>query len=506
MESSASLPPIDPVFSGLEPAIVWRHFAALCALPRPSKAEHAVVRHLLRWAERRKLTARSDSARNLIIEKPASPGYEHAPKVILQAHLDMVCQKEEGFPHDFARDPIRPEIENGWLLARHTTLGADNGIGVALALAALEDAALTHGALTALFTADEEAGMSGARALASDTLSADILLNLDTEEWGAFYLGCAGGAEIHADFPLPALPCPEETCAVEISLRGLTGGHSGIDIHRPRAHAIRVLLECLLELAQDIAPFALLSFSGGSVSNALPRAAAAKIALSETRRAALTTRLSEQEKKLRERFPEDSKLRLSCAPQPGTEHFRAASLPASVWRPLADTLLRLPFGVLAASADFPGVVETSCNFAPCQIMPAPENGTHIMRCRAAFLPRSLHDERRDALVKSIREQIVQAGGAAIVKDAYPGWRPDPNSRLLALCERVYQDVFSAPPRREVIHAGLECGLFARAFPSLALLSFGPDIMGAHAPGERVRVASVEMCWRFLRALLARLAA
>ena len=271
-------PPLPPAFAGLAPAAIWRHFATLCAFPRPSKAEGPLREHLRAWAEARGLATTVDGAGNLIIKKPASPGRKHAPGVVLQAHLDMVCQKNAGTAHDFSRDSITPRLADGWLVADDTTLGADNGIGVALILAALEDATLVHGPLEALLTVDEEAGMGGAHGLAADVLQGRLMLNLDTEDWGEFYLGCAGGLDVNVSRSGAGEPVPGGFEAWQIGLAGLRGGHSGVDIHEERGNAIKLLVRVLRALEATL-PLRLAGLVGGTARNALPREARATLCL-----------------------------------------------------------------------------------------------------------------------------------------------------------------------------------------------------------------------------------
>lgn len=484
----------DPIFDGLEPQPVWRHFAHLCAIPRPSKHEAALRRELMAWAKARGIPAREDSAGNLILNKPASPGREAAPGIVLQGHLDMVCQKHSAHAHDFFTDPIRPERENGWLLARHTTLGADNGIGVALALAALEDEALAHGPLEVLLTVDEEAGMSGARGLAAGTLAGRYLLNLDTEEWGQFYLGCAGGVDVLARLPSPASPAPAGWVGLEVRLDGLTGGHSGVDIHTNRANAIRLLLAVLLELGLPYR-FGIAELRGGSVRNALPRFARAHVLMPALQRAAFLHALQRLEARLQHQYRATDP-HLALVATPSAEPAPMEMIAAGAWRRLALALLTAPYGVAAMSQEFPGVVETSNNLGTLHVMPG--------HSEAGLLVRSLKNAARDALAHRIAAHFQAAGGSASLAGAYPAWEPQPDAAFLARCQAVYRDLYGKPAGLQVIHAGLECGLIAHSHPHLQMLSFGPDIRGAHAPGERVDIASVGRCWQLLTALLDRL--
>ncbi len=482
------------VFADLEPRPVWAHFATLCDIPRPSKHEAALRDHLLAWAKARGLETRVDATGNLILKKYASPGCKNRPGVILQGHLDMVCQKNAGIEHDFRRDPVRPVLRDGWLVAEHTTLGADNGIGVALALAALEDPDLVHPPLEVLLTVDEEAGMGGARALAPGSLQGTRLINLDTEEWGEFYLGCAGGMDVEATRPCAREAMPAGFSCARITVSGLLGGHSGIDIHRGRGNAIRLLLDSLDILVARLSA-RILTLDGGTARNAIPREAVATVALPALRTgelpALLATLLADWKRQL---AGCDDGVRLDWAPLPATD---VAPLRAADQSPLLDFLRHAPNGVARMSDAFPGVVESSDSLGVLRL-----DGE---RLQAVFMVRSLRDNEAQALAQRIVDMAVAHGFAADRIGPYPGWSPNPASPLLELARGTYRGVFGVDARFQVIHAGLECGLLAASHPGLDMLSFGPDIRGAHAPGERVNIASVGRCWVLLKALLAALA-
>jgi len=482
----------DPVFAALQPAIVWRHFATLCGFPRPSKAEGPLRDHLRQWAKARGLPTTVDAAGNLIVRKPASPGCEAAPGIVLQAHLDMVCQKDADVAHDFACDPIRPRLQGGWLVAEGTTLGADNGIGVALILAVLEDGKLAHGPLEALLTVDEEAGMGGAQGLAADALRGRLMLNLDTEDWGEFYLGCAGGMDVnvHRDGAAEPLPAGFETW--QIGLSGLRGGHSGVDIHEERGNAIKLLVRVLRDLEQRL-PLRLASLSGGSARNALPREAVATLALPAGQGAALADRLGPWQALLRDELRgADEGLSLTAGPADPAARIMGAADQA---RWLAS-LHAAPHGVRRRSLSVPGVVETSCNLGIVEL--AADGG------RCSFMVRSLRDSGSTALADEIISLFALSGTRAEKSGQYPGWTPDPASPLLARCREVYRREFGGESTVQVIHAGLECGLIAARYPDMDIVSFGPTIRGAHAPGERVEVESVGKAWQLLAAILAEL--
>lgn len=481
------------ISDGLSPAPVWAHFATLCAIPRPSGQEAALRDHLVAWARGLGIEAVVDTAGNLILRKPASPGAEGRPGVILQGHLDMVCQANAGTEHDFKRDPIRPVLRDGWLVAETTTLGADNGIGVALALAALADPGLVHPPLEVLLTVNEEAGMYGVRGLAPGTLRGAALINLDTEEWGHFYLGCAGGLDVGVrDEPARSAP-PPAYAAWRLAVSGLRGGHSGIDIHLGRGNAIRLLAAALGDLAgrQDLW---LGEFVGGTAHNAIPREACAVIVLPADAGAGLAAWAQACQADWRRQYAEaDPAVSLACSP--------CALPPTAVAGGERDRLLAFlagaSNGVAAMSQDFPGVVETSSSLGVARL---DRDGF-----RATCMVRSLRASQAGAFADRLVGEATAHGLRAWHEGAYPGWTPNPASPLLALCQRVYQARFGTPAAVEVIHAGLECGLLAASHPGLDMISFGPDIRGAHAPGERVEVASVARCWELLQDVLQELA-
>lgn len=489
MTSTLSL---EPPFDQLAPAMVWRHFATLCRMPRQSKQESALREHLRQWAEARGLATAVDGAGNLLVRKAASPGRDSVPGIVLQGHLDMVCQKNSDSAHDFSRDPIRPVLrDDGYLAAQDTTLGADNGIGVAMILAVLEDTTLAHGPIEALFTVDEEAGMGGAHGLAPDVLTGRLMLNLDTEEWGEFYLGCAGGMDVNVSRPGRGEPVPAGHTVWQVEMRGLRGGHSGVDIHEERGNAIKLLVRVLQDLPM---PWRLAALRGGTARNALPREAQALVAVPAQRADELAEVLSRWQSVLRQEL---------TGVEPG---LNLALSPASAGHVLSgneqvtwlDSLHAAPHGVHRMSQRVKGVVETSNNLGMVDLQP---DGGH---CN--FMVRSLTDTGGQALAEQILSLFRLSGTHAQAAGHYPGWTPNPESRLLALCQDVYRQEFDAQSRVQVIHAGLECGIIAAKYPDMDIVSFGPTIRGAHAPGEAVEIASVASTWRLLTAILAAVAA
>jgi dipeptidase D len=478
----------------LQPHPVWAHFATLCAIPRPSLREAALIEHLTGWARARGIKAVVDGAGNLILKKPASPGSEGQPGVIMQGHLDMVCQANSGTKHDFERDPIHAVVRDGWVAADDTTLGADNGIGVALALAALGDSGLIHPPLEVLLTVNEECGMDGARGLAPGTLHGKTLINLDTEEWGHFYLGCAGGVDVEVRHECDQEDVPPDYALVKFEVSGLRGGHSGIDIHLGRGNAIKLLAEALRDLSAHT-DVRLIEMKGGTARNAIPREAFAMCALPEDMASNIDKWVRHRHEAWRERFAEaDANVSFVC------KHYDTPP-DTSISRTERDRLLAFldiaVNGVSRISDDFPGVTDTSSNLGVVAL----EQGAF----KATFKVRSLQDARADALAGKLVSYADAHGLQAWKDGAYPGWTPNPSSLLLDLCQQVYTAQFGQPASLQVIHAGLECGLLAASHPHLDMISFGPDIRGAHAPGESVEIESVARCWQLLKAVLQALA-
>lgn len=477
------------IFEQLEPAIVWRHFATLCNIPRPSKGEAALRHHLRDWATRLGLDSQVDVAGNLIIRKPASADGAHLPATVLQAHLDMVCQANAAVAHDFSRDPIRPVQRDGWLVAENTTLGADNGIGVALILAVLEDGSLTHGPLEALLTVDEEAGMGGARGLAGGLLQGRRMLNLDTEAWGEFYLGCAGGLDVNVERPGQAEPLPASWQVGRITLSGLRGGHSGVNIHEERGNALKLLVRVLADLALHI-PFRLSALYGGTARNALPREATAVLALEPAEWQRLEESIQRWQLSLQESLVGVESQIILQLTQGATSEVLSAKEQA-IW---LQTLNASPHGVWRMSQRVAGVVDTSNNLGMVDVRPAHGSCNYMVR--------SLRLQEAEVLASEIASLWALSATPVEMNGHYPGWSPNPDSPLLSVCQAVFRREFAAESSVQVIHAGLECGLIGDKYPGMDIVSFGPTIRGAHAPGEAVEIASVARIWHLLKAILA----
>jgi len=491
---------MNNIFENLQPSPVWSHFSELCSIPRPSYQEAALRDHLIGWAKAHGIAYCVDATGNLILKKPASPGSASKSGVILQGHLDMVCQANTGTHHDFERDPIHPVELDGWVVAEHTTLGADNGIGVALALAILEEPGLIHPPLEVLLTINEESGMDGARGLVPGSLQGKTLINIDTEEWGHFYLGCAGGVDVEVTHAFETEDLPPGYVILRLEVAGLLGGHSGIDIHLGRGNAIKLLAEALRDLAAHT-DLRLIALNGGTARNAIPREANVTCALRADALAKLDEWVQHRHDAWRKRFTavDDNVLfayKLDEIMQLGDAQGKKALQKAGSDR-LLGFLDTSPNGVSRMSDDFTGVTDTSSNLGVATL----ENGVF----NATFKVRSLQDSRADALADKF---IAYAGSYELhgrKHGAYPGWTPNPASKLLSLCQQVYISEFGQPASLQVIHAGLECGLLAASHPHLDMISFGPDIRGAHAPGERVEIESVAHCWQLLKAVLQTLA-
>lgn len=481
-------------FEKLQPQPVWAHFATLCAIPRPSYQEEVLREHLIDWAQARAIETVVDAAGNLILKKPASPGCEAQPGVILQGHLDMVCQANAGTQHDFERDPIRAIVRDGWVEAEGTTLGADNGIGVALALAALEEPGLIHPPLEVLLTVNEESGMDGARGLAPGTLRGSTLINIDTEEWGHFYLGCAGGVDVEVRHTCVQQAVPRGYVMMRMEVSGLRGGHSGIDIHTGRGNAIKLLAEALRDLAAHT-DVRLIEMKGGTARNAIPREAYAICALRADAVTQLDGWVVHRREAWRKRFAQtDAGVTFKSKMEKVHEGDAINEDERDRLLAFLDTAAN---GVMSLSEDFPGVTDTSSNLGVVKL----EQGVFS----ATFKVRSLHDARADALAEKLMSFAQSYDLQAMKQGAYPGWTPNSSSPLLAQCQQVYTHEFGQPASLQVIHAGLECGLLAASHPHLDMISFGPDIRGAHAPGEKVEIESVAHCWQLLKAVLAALA-
>lgn len=473
--------------SRLEPVEVWSNFYKLTRVPRPSKEEAQITRKMREFGESLGLETLVDNAGNVIIRKGATPGYEDRSGVILQAHLDMVPQKNSDTEHDFSKDPIDAYVDGDLVRARGTTLGADNGMGVAAAMAVLESKELEHGPVEALFTVDEETGMTGAIALESGVLQGDILMNLDSETEGELYVGCAGGLDATLRLPLSWESVGGDRELYRVSVKGLLGGHSGMDIVLGRANSIKLAVRLLVSLA-ELDP-RVVTFEGGSLRNAIPREAFLTVSLPKGNGAEFVEGVRAQCGVYRSEFAlADGGIDVSA--EPG--HFEGDTsrmLTRDSHDRLVRTLFVLPNGVIRMSNSLEGLVETSTNLAKVVV----KGDEMVGQC----LLRSSVESAKEALSQKIGAVLLLAGGSAEFDNGYPGWEPNMDSPILATMRRVYTERWGKEPAIMAIHAGLECGILGGAYPNWDMISFGPTIMSPHSPDERVDIASVGKFWEFL---------
>jgi dipeptidase D len=481
------------IFAGLSPALLWKHFAQVLRIPHCSGNEKALGDYIISVAKGLNLEWDRDRVGNVVVRKPSSPGHENAAKVILQGHLDMVCEKNSDVAHDFSRDPIEAEKKGEWIQAKGTTLGSDNGIGVASALAVMEDKTLVHGCLEFVFTVDEETGLTGANRLGRDFLQGTKLLNLDSEEEGTFTIGCSGGGDSEMTLHL-ARKKTKFKDAYRLKLYGFRGGHSGLDINQGRGNAIRLLAR-LLFLAQEKFRFELMRIEGGNKRNAIPREAWAEFYLDRSSAKKLQAFLKSQFAKVQNEYKiveKDAQFSFEKAQQSKENPLTAASLGT-----LIRFLLSLPHGVISMHPEIAGLVETSTNLA---IVHCEKKQAQIISSSRSSVASALE------AVRSTIQALSELAGARIVQSqGYPGWEPNLKSELLKRLTELYKKIFAKEPLVKAIHAGLECGIIGEKFPGMDMISFGPTIEHPHSPEERVHVGSVENFWRFLTAVLQDLA-
>jgi len=476
---------------GLEPRRLWEYFAEISAIPRCSKHESGAARYVSGVAEKPGLEVFKDPKGNVIVRKKSGPGREKTPMIALQSHLDMVCEKNKDTAHDFGKDPIVLKRSGKFITADGTTLGADNGIGVATALAIMEDRAMNHGPLEFVFTVDEETGLTGAASLQRDALKSRILINLDTEDEGVLYVGCAGGCDSTGTLPAAFDALPVKHALYALRVDGLRGGHSGIDIHTGRANAIKLLTRVLSAVAGSGAR--LCRLSGGNKRNAIPREAEALIALPAAQIAASVKAVMELERVFKNEYSAtDSGAAVSFSPYEGKRAGIRALKRVSQER-LLDLLCGLPHGVIAMSQDIPGLVETSTNLA------------RVTMERTAVTietsQRSSVESRKAEIVGAVSAVFALAGAHVIHGDGYPGWKPDLNSPMLKIAKETYRRLYGKEAEVKAVHAGLECGIIGERFPGMDMISLGPTIEMAHSPEERVNIDSVKRYWDYLVGIL-----
>lgn len=476
--------------SELEPQALWRHFSEICQIPHGSGNEAELRKYVLAFALANGLEAQADKAGNVVVRVPAAQGREKAPVVVLQGHMDMVCEKNSDISFNFTKDAIQPVIDGDWVIAKGTTLGADNGIGLAATLAVVEAKDIRHGPLELLFTVEEEVGLTGAGRIEPGFVKGRMMLNLDSEELGALYIGCAGGGDSTLRLPMVFVEDPGSLKGFRLRVAGLRGGHSGIDIHEQRGNAIRILSRILWKVSRESLVF-IERMNGGNKRNAIPREADAF--------GLMPLEQKDKIEQLIEAETRDIKAELSGREPELTVEFKTVEkAPAQIvdeisQQTLLDLLLAVPHGVEAMSYDIPGLVETSNNLAT---IATEKTEIVIGTSSRSFAPHSLQ-----ALRNRIRALGELAGASVEENEQYPGWKPDLNSHLLAVVKRVHREVFGTEPKLKAIHAGLECGIIGKKFPGMDMISLGPEIQHPHSPEERVNIPSVEQFWKLLGAVV-----
>jgi dipeptidase D len=464
----------------LSPESVWRYFSEILQIPRPSKEEEQIIAYLINFADQHGLPVKKDDTGNVLISKPATPGKAHWPAVVLQTHVDMVCEKNSDKVFDFSKDPIIALAGDEWVISDGTTLGADNGIGMAVQLALLVSDDLELGPLECLFTVDEETGLTGANALQPGFISGKMLINLDSEDEGEIFIGCAGGMDTVATFNYSEQPVPPNSAALEIKVGGLVGGHSGDDIHKGLANANKILVRFLMSRKKKH-PVSLAQIDGGNLRNAIAREAKATVVIPEKEINGFLSDLEQYSSDIRFEFEKtEPDLVITCRQAP----LPSSGLDEASFNRLLLALMACPHGVQEWSARMPGMVETSTNLASVKMA---ENQKIVV----STSQRSEIESRKIMAATTVESVFALAGAEVRHSDGYPGWAPNPDSPLLKIAVNSYRKLFSKEPVVRSIHAGLECGLFLEKYPELDMISIGPTIKGAHSPSERIEIVTVE---------------
>ena len=477
---------MDKNLTALKPALVWKHFAQIVNIPRPSGHEEAIRQYIIGFAKAQGLEWKEDEGPNVYVRKPASEGMENRVGVVIQAHLDMVPQKNNDKEFDFEKDPIEAYIDGEWVTANGTTLGADNGIGAAAILAVLEDKTLVHGPVEALFTATEETGMDGAFGLEGGMLQGDILLNLDSETECELYVGCAGGLDATTTFEYVAEEAPACNCvALKLTAKGMKGGHSGIQIGYQRANANKVLFRFLDAISADY-KFRIASVDGGGLRNAIPREAEAVVLFAKEQQEAVVAALAAYEKMIIKEFEDiEDNIQISAEEVAMPQEVMPATLSAN----LVKAIIACPDGVQKMSISMEGLVQTSTNMARV----VSDGKTVKVQC----LLRSSVRSEKEFLGARMAAVFSLAGGVTELSGSYDGWNPNMKSPILAAMTASYEQLYGKRPAVTAIHAGLECGIIGSKYPNLDMISFGPTICYPHSPDEKVEIASVEKFYDFL---------
>ena len=484
---------MSSILEGLEPANLWKHFEEILKIPHCSGNEKALGDYVISVAEHNELTWKRDDAGNVLVEKKASAGHEGADGIILQGHLDMVCEKNSDVDHDFSKNPIKAQIKGEWVQAESTTLGADNGIGIGAALAIMEDKSLVHPHLEFLFTVDEETGLTGATRIQSDFLKGRVFFNLDSEDEGVFTIGCAGGADSEIALPLKRDKASSDDL-YRLKLSRFRGGHSGIDIDQGRGNAIKLLARMLWQAMKQFS-FQIVGIEGGNLRNAIPREAWADLLIDSVQREALIVFFDEAFEKIFSEYKAVEKEAKFILEKSDGE--KSKPLTSESQKTLVSLLFTLPHGVLTMHPEMKDLVETSTNLA---VVHTHEDHASIICSSRSSIASAL---------ETIRQKVAAlselAGAQTAQPEGYPGWTPNLQSPLLKTMKEIHLKTFQKEAEVEAIHAGLECGIIGEKFPGMDMISFGPTMEHPHSPDERVHIGSVESFWKLLTAVLTELA-
>jgi dipeptidase D len=477
------------VIDGLTPSLVWKYFAEFSSIPRCSKHEAAASRFIVDTAKRLGLDAHQDRSGNVVVRKPASAGHERARSICLQGHLDMVCEKDPATAHDFSKDPIELVRRGNTVMANGTTLGADNGIAVATNLAVMEDRTIEHGPLELLFTVDEETGLTGAHNLEPGFVQSRTLLNLDSEEEGALYVGCAGGKDTVATWTAGREPAPAGATALDIRVSGLRGGHSGLEIDKGRGNALKILNRLLLALQDRGARLA--QINGGNKRNAIPRDAHAVVFVADKNVSEIEQLVARWNETLRAEVASvEPDLKVTATKTAAGD---GKVMKADVQKQITGAIAALPHGVIKMSADIPGLVETSTNVAVITTAGA--------TVELATSQRSSVASEIEEIVQTVSLILEMAGARVEHTDGYPGWKPNIDSPILKVAIDTYKKLYGKEPEVKAVHAGLECGIIGEKYPGIDMVSFGPTLEGVHSPDEKIYVDTVPKFWELLVGIL-----
>ena len=480
---------MEKILGHLKPELVWHYFEEICQYPRPSKKEEKIAEYVVSVGKRLGLQTEKDKFGNILIRKPATPGHENRKTVALQGHIDMVCEKNRGVEHDFDNDPIYPYIDGDWVKAKGTTLGADNGIGVACSLAVLEDKDIEHGPIECLFTLDEETGLTGASSLKKNWLKADMLINMDSEELGTIFIGCSGGKNTAATFKAKMEKTPKNYSAFELKVAGLKGGHSGLEIHVGRGNAVKILNRAIWSYSQEN-NLRMSEINGGNKHNAIPREAFAVV---------LVPKNDEKKfKKFVAKYNDTVKAEYERVDAGVVVSAEKHAVPEKVMdektqKRLVNALYAIPHGVIKMSNDIPGLVETSTNLAVVETV-----GKNINIVTSQRSPVASQNVDITSMVTSV---LNLAGADISYGDGYPGWAPDINSDILKVFKSTFNQMYGKEPEVTAIHAGLECGIIKEKYPDMDMISFGPTMQDVHSPDEKLQISTVPEFYNQLKTVL-----